>query len=293
MKKKYTQKTLKSPAHLNGIGVHSGTPVNLALLPAAINHGIKFQRTDIATNNIINATYDFVSDTKMSTTLTNTHGANISTVEHLMSALAGYGITNCLIKVSGPEVPIMDGSAEDFCNAIQAVGTDNQQHEKEYVKVLKDIRVESGDAWASFTPSTERTFTVNFDFLKRLPSALKQSHDVTFNLDDDNFHLFFAKARTFGLYEDARKVQAMGLAKGANLDNTIIIKDDGILNAEGLRHPDELSQHKILDAVGDLALCSHFIIGAYSAYNGSHYLNNKLLRKLFETADSLETDPVA
>ncbi|PIZ33694.1 MAG: UDP-3-O-[3-hydroxymyristoyl] N-acetylglucosamine deacetylase [Alphaproteobacteria bacterium CG_4_10_14_0_8_um_filter_37_21] len=293
MKKKYTQKTLKSPAHLNGIGVHSGTPVNLELLPAAINHGIKFQRTDIATNNIINATYDCVSDTKMSTTLSNKHGANISTVEHLMSALAGYGITNCLIKVSGPEVPIMDGSAEDFCNAIQAVGTDNQQHEKEYVKVLKDIRVESGDAWASFTPSTERTFTVNFDFLKRLPSALKQSHDVTFNLDDDNFHLFFAKARTFGLYEDARKVQAMGLAKGANLDNTIIIKDEGILNPEGLRHPDELSQHKILDAVGDLALCSNFIIGAYSAYNGSHYLNNKLLRKLFDTADSLETDPVA
>lgn len=286
MKKTYTQKTLKAPAHLKGIGVHSGASVDLGLLPADINHGIKFQRTDIDANNIIDATYDLVSDTRMSTTLTNAHGASVSTVEHLMSALAGYGITNCLIKVSGPEIPIMDGSAQDFCDAIKTAGIENQQHEQQAIEILQPIHVESGDSWAELSPSLGRSFTVNFDFSKRLPSALEQSQDISFNLDEENFHLLFAKARTFGLYEDARKVQAMGLAKGASLDNTIIIKDDGVLNAEGLRHPNEFSQHKVLDAIGDLALCDHYIVGAYCAYNGSHDLNNKLLRKLFATPDA-------
>lgn len=286
MKKTYIQKTLKAPALLKGVGVHSGAPVDLELVPAGINHGIKFQRTDITTDNVIDATYDLVSDTRMSTTLTNAHGASISTVEHLMSALAGYGITNCLIKVSGPEIPIMDGSAQDFCDSIQAAGLDNQQCDKQTIKIVHTIRVEYGDSWAELSPSSDRTFTVNFDFSKRLPRALEQSQDISFNLDEGNFHLLFAKARTFGLYDDARKVQAMGLAKGASLDNTIIIKDDGILNPEGLRHPDEFSQHKILDAIGDLALCNNNIIGAYASYNGSHDLNNKLLHKLFNTPDA-------
>ena len=204
MKKRYTQKTLKAPAILKGIGVHSGAPVDLELHPAATDHAIKFQRTDIENNNIVDATYDLVSDTRMSTTLTNIHGVSISTVEHLMSALSGYGVTNCLIKVSGPEIPIMDGSAQDFCDAIQAVGIENQEYAKKSIKILQTIRVESGTSWAKFSPSPERTLTVNFDFSKRLPNTLEQSQDITFNLDNDNFHLLFAKARTFGLYEKFR-----------------------------------------------------------------------------------------
>ncbi|HCU06155.1 MAG TPA: UDP-3-O-[3-hydroxymyristoyl] N-acetylglucosamine deacetylase [Holosporales bacterium] len=283
MKKIYRQKTLQAPVRLQGIGVHSGTSINLALMPASVDHGIKFQRTDVDAHNLIEATYNLVSDTKMSTTLTNENGVSISTVEHLMAALSGYGITNCLIQVSGSEIPIMDGSAQNFCHAIQTAGIKTQEKSTQSVKVLKTIRVTAGTSWAELSPSSERTFTINFDFSNRLPSTLKQSKDITFNLEDEDFHLLFAKARTFGLFEDAQKVQAMGLAKGASLDNTIIIKDEGVLNPEGLRHPDEFSHHKILDAIGDLALCDQTIMGAYTAYNGSHDLNNKLLRALFNT----------
>lgn len=283
MKKIYVQKTINASINLQGIGVHSGTSVSLNLLPASADHGIKFQRTDVDTHSLINATYDLVSDTKMSTTLTNKNGVSVSTVEHLMAALSGCGITNCLIQVSGPEIPIMDGSAQDFCHAIQSAGIKTQENVTKTIEALETIRVRSGSSWAELSPSAERTFTINFDFSNRLPSTLQQSKDITFNLDDGTFHLLFAKARTFGLFEDAQKVQALGLAKGASLDNTIIIKDDGVLNPEGLRHPDELSHHKILDAIGDLALCEFNILAAYTAYNGSHDLNNKLLRTLFET----------
>jgi UDP-3-O-[3-hydroxymyristoyl] N-acetylglucosamine deacetylase len=289
MKKIYRQKTLKSPVHLQGIGVHSGASVNLALIPAAVDHGIKFQRTDVGMHTLIDATYNLVSDTKMSTTLTNENGVSVSTVEHLMAALSSYGITNCLVQVSGPEIPIMDGSAQDFCHAIQTAGINAQEKSANTIKVLDTIRVTAGTSWAELSPYLERTFTINFDFSNRLPHALRQSKDITFNLEDENFHLLFAKARTFGLFEDAQKVQAMGLAKGASLDNTIIIKDNGILNPEGLRHPDEFSHHKILDAIGDLALCGHNIIGSYKAYNGSHELNNKLLRTLLNTPNAWQT----
>lgn len=283
MKKIYRQKTLKSPVRLQGIGVHSGTSVDLTLVPAAENHGILFQRTDVEMHNLIHATYDFVSDTKMSTTLTNENGVSVSTIEHLMAALSGYGITNCLVQVSGPEIPIMDGSAQDFCHAIQTVGITTQEKVTNTITVLETIRVTTGTSWAELSPSAERTFTINFDFSNRLPHTLKQSQNILFNLEDESFHLLFAKARTFGLFEDAQKVKAMGLAKGANLNNTIIIKDDCVLNPEGLRHPDEFSHHKIVDAIGDLALCCQPIVGAYKAYNGSHALNNNLLRTLFNT----------
>lgn len=280
------QATLLDKVHLKGVGVHSGREIQLTLNPAVENTGIVFERTDVQGSNQIEAIFNRVSDTKMSTSISNQDGVTVSTIEHLMAALSGLGVTNCLVQVSGPEIPILDGSSLQFCQAILAKGVSYQNEKARSIDVLKTIRVEQGKSWAELRPATTRQFHVEFDFGARIPAKLKQSPVVSFDQDQQAFHQVLSHARTFGLYEDAEKIQSLGLAKGAGLHNTIIIKDEGILNEDGLRHPDEFAQHKILDAMGDLALSSFRIVGAYHAYNGSHSLNNQLVRKLFMTPNA-------
>lgn len=280
--KSMEQKTLKQSVEFSGIGVHSGIVVKLNLEPASIDCGIFFNRSDIPNDSAIKATFDNVTDTMMSTTLTGENRASVSTVEHLMAALSGCGITNCLISTSGQEMPIMDGSALPFCDIIKKVGIQDQQKPSKKIKVLKTIFVGNDHSWVKLTPSTERIFSMTFDFYGKIPKELLQSKTYHFNMDKEVFCNQIAHARTFGLYEDAERLQKMGLARGANLENTVIVKNGLFLNENGLRDPDELIKHKILDAIGDLALSPYPLITHYEAYNASHTLNNKILRLLFE-----------
>lgn len=284
------QKTLKECIEFSGIGVHSGEIVNLILEPACIDFGISFKRSDIQKSLPIKASFDNVTDTMMSTTLTGKDGTKVSTVEHLMAALSGLGITNCLISISSQEMPIMDGSALSFCNVIKKAGIQEQGKISQTIKVLKTVFVGDDHSWVKLTPSTERMFTMNFDFYGKIPKNLIPEQTYHFSMDKDDFCNKIAHARTFGLYEDGERLQKMGLAKGANLDNTVIIKDDAFFNQEGLRSPHELIEHKILDAIGDFALTPYPLIGCYEAYNASHMLNNKSLRLLFKDSTNYRVD---
>jgi UDP-3-O-[3-hydroxymyristoyl] N-acetylglucosamine deacetylase len=276
------QKTLKQSVEFSGIGVHSGVVVKVILEPASVDCGIFFNRFDMPKESRIKATFDHVTDTMMSTTLTGENMATVSTVEHLMSALSGCGITNCLISISGQEMPIMDGSALSFCDVIKKAGIQDQEKSCKKIKVLKTIFVGNDQSWVKLTPSTERTFSMTFDFYGKIPKELIPSKTYHFNMDREVFCDQIAHARTFGLYEDAERLQKMGLARGANLENTVIVKNGVFLNENGLKEPNELIKHKILDAIGDLALSPYPLITHYEAYNASHMLNNKALRLLFE-----------
>jgi UDP-3-O-[3-hydroxymyristoyl] N-acetylglucosamine deacetylase len=276
------QKTLKQSIEFSGVGVHSGAIVKLVLEPACVDFGIFFKRSDLEKSLPIKASFDNVTDTLMSTTLTGKDNAKVSTVEHLMAALSGCGITNCLISISGPEMPIMDGSALSFCDVIKKTGIQEQNKSSLTIQILKPIFVGDVHAWVKLIPSHDRTFTMTFDFYGKIPKDLIPAQTYHFNMDTEDFCDHIAHARTFGLYEDGERLQKMGLAKGANLDNTVIIKEGAFFNEEGLRSPHELIEHKILDAIGDLALAPYPLILGYEAYNGSHMLNNKILRLLFD-----------
>ncbi|CAO4843540.1 MAG: UDP-3-O-acyl-N-acetylglucosamine deacetylase [Holosporales bacterium] len=285
------QATLGAAISFTGIGVHSARDITITLLPSDEDTGIVFVRTDLNhPHNRIPALYDHVSSTTMSTTLTNSKGISVSTVEHLMAALCGLKITNCKILIDGPELPIMDGSSRPFCEGILQVGTHIQTAKKPTIRILKRIRIEGKNSFAEFIPFDTSAFEMTFDFYGRMPQEYRTQKPVFFDLDDDSFFALVSHARTFGFYEDGKMLQDRGLAKGASLDNTIIIKDNAILNPEGLRHVDEFVQHKILDAVGDLSLSPFKIVGLYRSYNGSHTLNNQLLHTLYQTPDAFGFD---
>jgi UDP-3-O-[3-hydroxymyristoyl] N-acetylglucosamine deacetylase len=280
------QTTILSPFKMTGIGVHSGAEITIILEPSDLDTGIIFERSDLEENNIIPAVFDNVTSTMMSTTLSNADGVSVSTVEHLMAALSGCGVTNCKIKVSGAELPIMDGSSLPFCEAINSCGIKIMPEKVKTLKIIKTVRVETKNSWAEIRPFETREFNMHFDFYGRMPKNLLENDSLSFNLDNNSFSALIAHARTFGFFDDALMLQEKGLAKGASVKNTIVIKDDGVLNEEGLRHDDEFIQHKLLDAIGDLALSNFHIIGAYHAYNGGHNLNNLLMRELFKSIDS-------
>lgn len=287
------QCTLKGIVVFEGVGVHSGKKTTLRLIPKEENFGIVFERTDLHhPHNKISATFDGVSQTLMSTSISNKKGISVSTVEHLMAALYGLGISNCLIQVDGPEIPIMDGSAKPFCEGILNVGMEKQKADLQAIKILRKVRVKSGLSWAEFTPSDSRVFEASFDFSGRLPESFLVDKPVHFDLDSHSFYDFISNARTFGFYEDAKKLKDQGLAKGADLNNTVVIKDGLIMNEEGLRDNLEFVRHKMLDAIGDIALSPFAIKGTYKAHNASHALNNQLLRALFSAPESFgfETD---
>ncbi|WP_165380267.1 UDP-3-O-acyl-N-acetylglucosamine deacetylase [Candidatus Finniella inopinata] len=280
------QSTLGGTVSCSGVGVHSGQPVSLTLRPGKVDSGYIFVRTDVTSNSKIAGRYDHVVDTQLCTKLANAEGFSISTVEHVLAALAGAHITNAIIEVNGPEVPIMDGSSAVFSQLIEKAGIQPQNTVVRGIKILKPVRVTVGQSYAEFVPCEDRLVTMTFDGHGRL-KKLAAKKEMTFDWDHDDFNDLLADARTFGFYDDAQKLLAMGLAKGASLENTVVIQDENtVMNPEGLRSSDELVRHKILDAVGDLALAGVRIQGHFRGVNSGHALNNQLLRALFNTPDA-------
>lgn len=275
------QATLANEVTFDGVGLHSGFPVRMTVRPAAPYTGFVFFRTDIKDkDNRIPACYEAVVDTMMCTKISNTSGVTVSTIEHIIAALQGMGITNAEIDISGPEVPIMDGSSCLYTQEFTRVGRSAQSARQRTLKITSTIRVEHKNGFAEFIPSHSRSFDVTFDFSGRL-SGTNYPSNFLFDLDNDDFHCLLSDARTFGLYEDALRLKEAGLAKGASLENTIVLHNDVVMNEKGLRSNDEFVRHKVLDAVGDLALSGCGIIGTFRAYNPGHGLNNQLLRALF------------
>src|SRR5476651_871374 len=252
----------------------------MTLRPALPDTGIVFRRTDLKPPVDIKAHAQNVSDTTMGTTLHNGE-AKISTVEHLLSALAGLGVDNALVEVSAGEVPIMDGSAGPFVFLLQSAGIEEQWAPKRFIRILDTVHVEEGDKWARFDPYDG--FRVNFEIEFDHPSFKKRSQTATMDFSTTSFLREVSRARTFGFMRDLESLRARNLALGGNLDNAIVLDDDRILNEDGLRYEDEFVKHKILDAIGDLYLLGHSLIGEFSGFKSGHSLNNKLLRTLIST----------
>lgn len=271
------QRTLKQIARTVGIGLHSGTKVQLQLRPAAAGTGIVFRRVDLDPPVDIPATAEAVRDTRLATTLVNGE-ARIATVEHLMSALAGLGIDNLYIDVDAPEIPIMDGSAASFVFLIQAAGIVEQNAPKRFVRVKRSVEVREGDKWARLEPHFGYKLGFSIDFQHPAIDATEQFVEVDFARD--SFVKDVARARTFGSVNDVEALRAMGLAQGGTLDNAIVIDEYRVLNSDGLRSDDEFAKHKLLDAMGDLYMLGHPLLAAYKAHKSGHALNNQLLRAL-------------
>lgn len=271
------QKTLSKSVTFTDIGVHGGLPVTMTVKPAPIDHGFVFVRTDLPGSPAIKACWSTVSDTSMSTRISNDSGDAVNTVEHIMAALAGLGIQNALIEIDGPEVPIMDGSSVAFVSEMAKAGVYTQHARTKTLRILKPVHVSHGENSVTLLPASEPRFSMEYDMNKRLPRTLTFS----FYPDSESFAKVISPARTFGLYEDAQRLWAAGLAKGASLENTIVIGESGVMNEGGLRFDDELVRHKVLDAIGDLHLSGYRILGHFHGVNAGHALNNKLLRALF------------
>jgi len=271
------QHTIKSQIELSGIGLHSGKTVSLRILPAPADHGIVFKRTDLEEGtNIIPATYDRVVDTRLCTMIGNDHGVRVGTIEHLMAALRGCHIDNALIELDAAEVPVMDGSSKAFVESIDAVGTMEQSKPRRAIKVLKDIVVQDGDKMVRLSPSNVPVYAGRIEF----PHADIGAQEYSLKLVNGNFRHDVSDCRTFGFFKEAEMLRAAGLGLGGSLDNAIILNDDGVMNPDGLRCSDEFIRHKILDAVGDLAL-GGLILGAYDGFKAGHALNNAILHALF------------
>ena len=272
----FFQNTIKDIIELEGVGLHNGIKVNLCIKPAEINFGIKFKRIDIDDNkNIIEASYKNVSSPILCTKIKNTHDISISTVEHLMAAFYGEGIDNALIEINAPEVPIMDGSSFDFVEAIRLVGIQKQNCKKKFIKVLKKVEIKDGPKHISIEP-LDRDLIIDFEIVYQ--NSLIKTRRKEFKLSDGNLTSIY-NSRTFCLYEDIDQIQKQGLAKGGSLENAIVVKEDKILNENGLRHRHEFVEHKILDCLGDLMLSGHRIFGHIKTSQGGHQLTNVLLRK--------------
>lgn len=269
------QRTLRSTVSCTGVGLHSGTPITLTLRPAPANSGIVFVRSDLEEPVEIPARAEFVVDTTMATTIAQGN-VKVSTIEHLMAALAGMGIDNCRVEVSGPEVPIMDGSAAPFVYLIESAGIELQRKMKRFLVIRKPVTVVDGDKEARFLPASQFSvsFTIDFDH----PLISKQSYRMDFS--DRFFQREIARARTFGFYREVEMMKQMGLARGGSLENAIVIDDFSILNPDGLRFPDEFVRHKILDSIGDVSLIGMPVIGHLVANKSGHMLNHKLVMEV-------------
>ncbi|MDD2737304.1 MAG: UDP-3-O-acyl-N-acetylglucosamine deacetylase [Methylomonas lenta] len=279
------QRTLKNTIRATGVGLHTGDKVYLTLHPAEVNTGIRFRRTDLEIPVMIEARPENVGETMLSTTLTR-GDIKVSTVEHLLSAMAGLGIDNAIVDVSAPEVPIMDGSAGPFVFLLQSAGVVEQDAPKHYIRIKRAIKVEDADKWAAFEPfdGFKVTFTIDFEhpaFSDHLKTAVMDFSSTTFVKE-------VSRARTFGFMRDIEFLRENNLALGGSLDNAIVVDDDKVLNEDGLRYADEFVKHKILDAIGDLYLLGHSLIGEYKGFKSGHALNNKLLLTLLENKDAWE-----
>ena len=279
------QRTLKNMIRATGVGLHTGTKVYLTLRPAPANSGIVFRRTDLTPPVEIKGEPYSVGDTRLSSCLEKS-GARVATVEHLMSALAGLGIDNAYVDLSAPEVPIMDGSAGPFVFLLQSAGIAEQNAPKKFIRVLKPVEVRDGDKWARFEPHNGYKLTMSIDFAH--PVFEKSSKSVTVDFSETSYIKEVSRARTFGFMQDVETLRAQGLALGGSLDNAIVMDEYRVLNTDGLRYDDEFVKHKVLDAIGDLYLLGHPLIGAYIAHKTGHALNNRLLRRLMEDKPSWE-----
>ncbi len=279
------QRTLKNVIRATGVGLHTGEKVFLTLRPAAIDTGIVFRRIDYDDPVEIHACPENVSDTRMSTSLER-DGVKISTVEHLMSAFAGLGIDNAYIDVTASEVPIMDGSAGPFVFLIQSAGIEEQSAPKRFIRIKKKVYLEDGDKWVGFDPFDG--FKVSFEIEFNHPTFANSTRTATVDFSTTSFVKEVSRARTFGFMSDLETLREAGLARGGGLDNAIVMDDYRVLNEDGLRYEDEFVKHKVLDAIGDLYLLGHPLIGAFSAYKSGHSLNNRLLRALVANQEAWE-----
>jgi UDP-3-O-[3-hydroxymyristoyl] N-acetylglucosamine deacetylase len=278
--KQSQQTTLRAAVSLSGVGVHSGDDVKIVLHPAEANHGVAFLRTGLPGGNerLIDARHLAVTATELCTVIGDRDSGAVATIEHLMAAFTGLGVDNVLVEIDGPEVPILDGSAAPFVDAIDQVGLMTVSASRRYLRVLKPVRVTQGKAFAELTPN-ERAFRleVEIDF----PTPVIGRQRKAFDLSAAVFRREISRARTFGFMRDVEKLWGAGFALGASLENTVAIGEDGVINPEGLRYADEFVRHKLLDAVGDLSLAGLPLLGTYRSYCGGHRLNFAVLEALF------------
>ncbi len=279
------QRTLKNPIRASGVGLHTGKKVLLVLRPAPPNVGIVFRRTDLGAPVDIPARATNVTETTLGTTL-GQGDARVSTVEHLLSALAGLGVDNAFVELSAPEVPIMDGSAGPFVFLIQSAGIEEQSAAKRFVRIRRPVEVRDGDKWARFDP--HEGFRVNFEIEFEHPIFRRHGQRATMDFSTTAFLREISRARTFGFVRDLEYLRSRNLALGGTMDNAIVLDDYRVLNEDGLRYEDEFVKHKILDAIGDLYLLGHSLIGEFSGYKSGHALNNRLLRVLLADAAAWE-----
>jgi UDP-3-O-[3-hydroxymyristoyl] N-acetylglucosamine deacetylase len=279
------QRTLKNTIRATGVGLHSGEKVYLTLKPAPVDHGIVFRRVDLEPIVDIQAKATNVGETTMSTTLVQ-DGVRVDTVEHLLSAMAGLGIDNAIVELSAQEVPIMDGSAGPFVFLIQSAGIAEQSKAKRFIRIKKKVEVREGDKVASFVPYNgfKVTFEIEFDHPAFKQSAQKASLDFS----STSFVKEVSRARTFGFMKDIEFLRSKNLALGGSVNNAIVVDEYRVLNEDGLRYEDEFVKHKILDAVGDLYLLGHSLMGEFIGFKSGHGLNNKLLRELELQTDAWE-----
>jgi UDP-3-O-[3-hydroxymyristoyl] N-acetylglucosamine deacetylase len=274
----HLQKTIQKEITFRGIGLHSGLKTHVKILPAEENYGIVFKRTDLNENNLIKSNFENVCSARLCTTLQNKFNVKVSTVEHLLAALYITGVDNALIEISNLEVPIMDGSSKEFVETIRSVGTKSQNDKRKYLKIIKKFEFNENEKVISIEPKTDG-LEVDFELVYTNNVIGTQSNKVNFS-DNDLTDIY--SSRTFCLFEDIEEIKKNGLAKGGSLDNAVVVQDNTILNAEGLRNSKEFVNHKILDLAGDLLLSGYRILGSVKCSQGGHSLSNLFLRAIFK-----------
>jgi UDP-3-O-[3-hydroxymyristoyl] N-acetylglucosamine deacetylase len=273
-----TQKTIKNNVSFSGVALHSGKDVNICIKPAEPNFGIVFKRVDFKENNLVYPNFMNVTNTSLNTTIENEFGVRVSTIEHLMGALFGLGIDNALIEIDNEEVPILDGSAKEFIEKIMVSGLVVSDSPIKIIKINKEIKFTDGERFISIEPST---LSLDIDFELKYKNPIIGNQKNKYKVFEDDLTDVY-NSRTFCLFEDIELIKKNGLAKGGSLQNAIVVKDDKILNPEGLRNDKEFVNHKILDCIGDLYTSGYRIIAKIKCSQGGHYLTNQLLRKVFE-----------
>ena len=276
------QKTVNSPLKFSGVSLHSGKFTNITINPAEPNTGILFKRVDLKENNIVVPNFAHVSNTSLNTTIENNYGVKISTIEHLMGALFGLGIDNALIEIDNEEVPILDGSAKLYVEKIILSGFKTSEVPIKIIKILKKIEFKDKDRFIYIEPTT---LNLNINFELRYNNKIIGNQKNTVKVYEDNLEDIF-NSRTFCLFEDIEMIKKNGLAKGGSLENAIVVKNEKILNEEGLRNDKEFVNHKILDCIGDLFTSGYRIIGNVVCSQGGHYMTNQLLRKVFKNKEN-------
>jgi UDP-3-O-[3-hydroxymyristoyl] N-acetylglucosamine deacetylase len=277
-----TQKTIKNNVSFSGVALHSGVNVNVCIKPAEPNFGIVFKRVDFKENNLVYPNFMNVTNTSLNTTIENEFGVKVSTIEHLMGALFGLGIDNALIEIDNEEVPILDGSAKEFIEKIISSGLEVSEAPIKIIKINKEIKFTDGERFISIEPST-LSLDIDFELKYKNPIIGNQTNKVKI-FEDDLTDIY--NSRTYCLFEDIELIKKNGLAKGGSLQNAIVVKDNEILNPEGLRNDKEFVNHKILDCIGDLYTSGYRVIAKIKCSQGGHYLTNQLLRKVFENKDN-------